>query len=133
MKPTKFELHTKQGFVFTLKPENIYCNEEPVLPDDYHPYNMRLWVIGHTYGAVCAVWATCEQNAFDNACNLNAIDCFLSEEQDDDNEELTPLGNASELFDLSEAFIYEVDFKIERDWQLLKAFARCNDNDTLDY
>jgi hypothetical protein len=141
MKPSKFTLYPaakREPFsdypcFAELKDSEIMVNEEPILPGDYHPHKMRLWVIGHEFGAICAVWANCEQEALDNAVDLDLLDCFLSEDQDYDDEELTGLGNASELFDLSMCWMFPVDFQIERDWELLKAFARAGDNSSLDY
>lgn len=141
MKPNKFTLYNANVAKYTfegplsaeLEAEKILCNEEPILPCDYHPHKMRLWVIGHEFGAIVAVWASNEQDALDNAVNLNCLDCFLAEDQDYEDESLTPLGNASELFDLNMCWMFPVEFKIERDWEILKAFARCGDADNLDY
>ena len=130
----KFTLYTKayDGGAFNCRPatsfvmdeKDIHINEEPVLPGDKHPYNMRLWVITHEHGAICAVWATYEQEALDVAVNLDALDCLMAEDQDHDDESLTALGNAGELFDLTYAWCYEVEFDIARDWELLKALSR---------
>lgn len=141
MKPSKFTLYPaakREPFAnhpcfATLDAEKILCNEEPILPGDHHPYKMRLWVIGHEFGAICAVWATNDQDALDNAVNLNMLDCFLAETQDYEDENLTPLGNAGELFNLNLCWMFPVEFKIERDWELLKAFARYDLADNLGY
>jgi hypothetical protein len=134
MNAGKFTLYTKAydggpfncraAMSFVMEDKDIYTNEEPVLPGDKHPYNMRLWIITHEHGAICAVWSTCEQDALDSAVDLNALDCLMAEGQDHDDESLTALGNASELFDLTYAWCYEVVFDITRDWELLKALAR---------
>ena len=112
--------------------DNAQLPAEIDASDRYNPNNIRLWVIGHEFGAICAVFARCEQYAFDQACDLNQIDCLLSDTQDYDDEELTSLGNASELFDLSCAWIAEVEFEAARDIQLIvaivKARAECLDN-----
>ena len=99
----------------------------------YNPHNVRLFVIGHEFGAICAVWASHEQEALDEACDANLIDCLLAENQDIDNEELTPLGDASELFDLSHAWIGTVEFDAARDIQLIVSIVRAveNQKDTL--
>jgi hypothetical protein len=147
---TSFILYTKAkdsgkfncrpAMAHTLQGKDIYCNEEPVLPCDKHPHNMRLFVITHQFGAVCAVWASSDQDALDAACNLNALDAFLASDDDikdnvteESDGELTRLGNAGELFVMADAWLYEVEWDVARDWDVLKAFARCDDNDTLDY
>jgi hypothetical protein len=94
----------------------------------YNPYNVRLFVIGHEFGAICAIWASNWQGAFDEACDANLIDCLMSENQDFGNEELTPLGNVSELFDLSHAWIGEVEFDAARDIQLVVSIVRAVEN-----
>jgi len=112
--------------------DNVQLPPEIDASDRYNPYNVRLWVIGHEHGAICAVFAGCEQYAFDHAVDLNQLDCLMADDQDYDNEELTALGNASELFDLSHAWIAEVEFDAARDIQLIvaivKARAECLDN-----
>lgn len=98
-----------------------------------NPHNVRLWVIGHEFGAICAVWASNEQDALDAAVDLNALDCFMAEDQNCEDESLTSLGNAGELFDLSYAWIGEVQFDAQRDIQLIVALVRASEagSDTL--
>lgn len=100
----------------------------------YNPHNVRLWAIGHEFGALCAVWASHEQEALDEACDAGLLDCLMAEDQDQENEELTPLGNASELFDLTHAWIGEVEFDAARDIHLIVAIVRASENqkDTLE-
>lgn len=134
----------QQSFPFAQTPrfaeldaDNILMDNAQLPPeinasDRYNPNNIRLWVIGHEHGPLCAVFAGCGQYALDQACDLNMIDCLMAEDQDYDNEGLTSLGNASELFDLSYAWIAEVEFCAARDIQLIvaivKARAECLDN-----
>ena len=94
----------------------------------YNPNNVRLWVIGHEFGEICAVWAGHEQEAFDAAVDLNLLDCLMAEYQDRDDESLTPLGNASELFDLQHAWIAEVDFDPARDIAMIVKIIRNSEN-----
>lgn len=89
-----------------------------------NPYNVKLWVIGNEYGALCAVWGSSEQDALDEAVDAGMLDCLMAEEQDYDNEALTPLGNASELFDLDYAWMGEVEFDAARDIKLIVALVR---------
>lgn len=133
----KYTLTLKNGVTVEIDPALILCNDV-TLPRSiecgvYNPYNVRLWCIGHTYGAVCAVWASHEQDALDAAVDGNMMDCFLAENQDYDDENLTPLGNASELFDLSDVWMQEVVLDQARDIQLIVALVRASENgrDTL--
>lgn len=140
----KFTLTLKQSLPFSSSPRFAELDADNILLDNaqlpacidasdrYNPNNIRLWVIGYEFGAVCAVFAGCEQYAFDQAVDLNQLDCLMSDDQDYDDEGLTALGNASELFDLSCAWIAEVEFCAARDVQLIvaivKARAECLDN-----
>lgn len=118
-----------------LEGENVICNDV-MLPANfdaasrYNPHNLRLWVIGHEFGAICAVFASGEQDAFDAAVDANKLDCLLAENQNYDDDTLTPLGNASELFDLTHAWIGEVEFDAIRDIALIVALARASESCT---
>lgn len=90
----------------------------------FNPYNVKLWVIGNEYGALCAVWGSSEQEALDEAVDAGMLDCLMAEEQDYDNEALTPLGNASELFDLNSVWMGKVEFDAARDIKLIVALVR---------
>lgn len=121
-----------------IDPENVYLNDV-VLPREidpdggYNPHGVGLWVIGHEFGAICAVWGANEQEVLDNACDLNALDSLLAEDQDYDNQDLTPLGNASELFDLTTAWIGRVEWDAARDIKTIVSIVRYSENqkDTL--
>jgi hypothetical protein len=138
-----FTIYTKQNSImpaneFTVTGENIKINDFSLPPEidiecRLNPYNMRLWIIGHTFGAVGCIFASSEQDAFDNAVNYGLMDHCLNEDQSDyENEDLTPLGNAGELFDLSDTWIAEVDFKVDRDITLILALVRASENQTDD-
>ena len=60
----------------------------------------------------------------DAAVDAGSLDCLMAEEQDYDNEDLTPLGNASELFDLNSVWMGEVEFDAARDIKLIVALVR---------
>ena len=141
----KYQLTLKQQiFPFAQTPRFAEIDADGILLDNaqlpaeidasdrYNPNNVRLWVIGHEFGALCAVFAGCEQYAFDQAVDLDQLDCLMADNQDYDDETLTSLGNAGELFDLSHAWIAEVEFDAARDIQLIvaivKARAECLDN-----
>ena len=130
----KYTLTLKQSGSFCQNPrfaelegENILLNYVSLpkhIEHTYNPYNVRLWVIGNEYGALCAVWDSSEQEALDEAVDANMLDCLMAEEQDYDNEDLTPLGNASELFDLNSVWVGEVEFDAARDIKLIVALVR---------
>ena len=136
LKPQNFPFNQTPRFA-EIDADNILLDNAQLPPeidvsDRYNPQNIRLWVIGNEHGPICAVFAGCEQYAFDQAVDLHQLDCLLADDQEYDNETLTPLGNASELFDLSHAWIAEVEFDAARDIQLIvaivKARAECLDN-----
>ncbi len=68
---------------------------------NYNPHNRRAFVIHNEYSILCVAIGSCLQEALYNAVDNYCLDSCLAEDQDYSNEELTPLGNASELFDLS--------------------------------
>ena len=136
-----FTLHLKNGYPFAQAPCIVKLSGDKIALNDvmlpasidhdarYNPNNVRLWVIGHEFGALCAVWAGHEQEAFDAAVDLGLLDCLMSEEQDhDDDDSLTPLGNASELFDLQHAWLAEVDFDPARDIAMIVKIVRSAEN-----
>lgn len=110
---------TKRGNVFAVESEDFRLNDV-AFPFQFNPHNVRPWAIGHAFGVVCVVWASCEQDAFDAMVDANYEQFIVSpdrlaEMSDEEREELTGLGNASELCDLSGAWIDEVviDHKAE--------------------
>ncbi len=136
----KFTLHLGQKLPFAQNPPFVELSADKILlnnvilpknidsENSYNPHGVGLYVIGHEFGAICAVWASHEQEAFDEACNGNMLECLLSENQDYEDETLTPLGNASELHDLSHAWIGRVKFEAARDIQLIVAIVRATEN-----
>lgn len=135
----KFTLNLKQIFPFAQNPvscelegDKILCNNvclpKEIDPDaSYNPHNVRAFVIGHEFGAICMVWADSEQEALDNAVDLNQLDMLMSEEQNHEDESLTALGNASELFELSYVWLAEVVFDPARDIQLIVKLVRASE------
>jgi len=115
------------------------CTNNVILPSNIdsdcgmNPHGVRMFVIGHEHGAICAVWASHEQDALNTAVDLNTLDCLIAEDQNYEDESLTSLGNAGELFDLSYAWIGEVQFEAQRDIQLIVALVKASEagSDTL--
>lgn len=142
----KYTLTLKQSGPFAQCPRFVELDGEKVVLNNvllpahidadagtFNPHGVRLWVIGHEHGAICAVWAGHAQEAFDEACDADMIDSLMAEEQDHANDDLTPCGNASELFDLEHAWIGEVEFEAARDIRLIVDIVRASENqkDTL--
>lgn len=110
-----------------LEGENILLNDVNLpehIEHTYNPHNVTLWVIGHEYGALCAAWGSSEQDALDAAVDAGLLDSLMDEEQDYNNEALTPLGNAGELFDLDYVWMGKVEFDAARDIKLIVALVR---------
>ena len=122
-----------------LAPEFILCNDV-ILPGDFNPHNTRLWCIGNEFGAVGAVWASCEQDALGELIDNGLGNSFLVSEEDqktateEESEEWASLGNAGEPCDLTDAWLAPVKFEPARDWKLLCQFAEARGAcaDTLD-
>ena len=154
-----FKIHTvanrlMPANVFNVSPETIICNDV-MLPEAidnasrYNPHNVRMFLIGHMHGPVCAIFASHEQDALDSACDAGMMECMQVSEDDtksyyeacNENGEhpeginYTTLGNAGELHDLDDCWIAEVELKADRDIQLIVALARASESghDTLDF
>lgn len=136
----KYTLHLLRPFAFAQNPAfcemegaQIRCNDV-MLPaafdtaSAYNPCKIRLWVVGHTYGAVHAVFASHEQNALDELADCGALDfCQVTDGLSVDEDTVCRLGNAGEPFDLSDFWIGEVAFEAARDIKLLVALARASE------
>ena len=105
----------------SIEVEKVLCNDV-VLPWESHPHSMRLWVIGNEFGAVCAVWASHEQDALDAMVDEGLGDSFLITDGTD-TEDSALLGNAGEPADLDHCWMGEVDWDEKRDVRLLCRFA----------
>ena len=112
-----------------LEPDRILC-DDIMLPSSidaacrFSTHNTRLWVIGHEFGAICAVFASCEQDALDAAVDADMLDCCLIEEPAVIDEETAYLGNAGKPFDLTYVWIGQVEFDAARDILLITALCR---------
>jgi hypothetical protein len=141
----KITLHTKprNGGAFNcfpamspeIEPEHILANDV-IFSGEFNPHGVRLWVIGNEFGALGAVWAGNDQDAFDILCDEGlSAGLMVDEPEDGEDEEISRLGNAGEPHDLSNAWIAEVDFQPARDWQTLCRFAEARGGcySTLDF
>lgn len=142
--PKSYKLYSKGG-EHELPADRILCNDV-YLPGDTNFNKTRLWVITDACGnfgrTICAVWASNEQDALDEAVDADMLNSLQVGEEDLpkteeewEETEYTHLGNAGELFDLSNTGLQEIKFDKVRDWDLLIAFARAAGEDatTLDY
>lgn len=122
----------RPAFEVELPDEQILCNDV-TLPWEFNPHKTRLFVIGHEFGALAAVWADCEQEAFDALVDEGYGDCFLIDESEAD-EYCARLGNAGEPANLDYAWVQVVRLDETKDCRLLCAFAeaRGNQQTTLD-
>jgi len=103
-----------------------------IFDGEFNPHSVRLWVISSDFGYTAAVWASCEQDALDEAVNADLMGAFAIDEADAD-EETARLGNASEPFDLAYCGIRHLP-QSEMSIGLLMAFAEARGAavDTLD-
>ena len=136
----KYTLTLKQLGSFCQNPRIVELEGEKIITNDvmlsstidassrYNPHNVRMFVIGHEFGAICAIFASSEQDALDSAVDADMLDCLKAENQDYDDESLASLGNASELFDLSNAWIGSVEFDPARDILLITALVRASES-----
>jgi len=143
----KYTLALKQSGGFSQNPRFAELEGDKILANNvllpreidpdaaYNPYNVRMFVIGHEFGPICAVWASSEQEALDEAVDQNMLDCLMEKDQNpEDDEDLTRLGNAGELFDLTHAWIADVEWHPLRDIKLIVCLIRASENqrDTLE-
>ncbi len=85
----------------------------------------KLSVIGNEFGALGAVVARCEQDAFDELCDkglAGGLACDEPENEEED-EDITRLGNAGEPHDLTNAWIQQVELNPAQDIVLIVALA----------
>jgi hypothetical protein len=118
-----------------IEVERVLTNDV-VLPWERHYHGVQLWVIGNEFGAMGAVWAGNEQEAFDELCDQGLSGGLMVDDQEQDAEEneLTHLGNKGELHDLTHAWCLPVEWDLTRDCKLLcqMAEARGANCDNLD-
>lgn len=140
----KYTLHLKQNMPFSSCPPFVELEDDRIalnnviFPWENNYHNCRLWVIGHEFGPIGAVWANCEQDALDELIDQNLGDCLLISTEDyekmspEERDDCTHLGNASEPCDLNMVWMGEVVFEKVRDFDLLMLMAEqrgaCADN-----
>ena len=104
----------QHGDTVEIPYERCLCNNV-IFGDEFNPHKVKPWIIGNEYGVLCLVWGDCEQDALDAACDGDmlaglAIDekDALEKEEKYGGEGVMRLGNASEPFDSTYAWIEAV-------------------------
>ena len=92
-------LLSKSDARMTLDAARVLANDV-TFAGEYNPHGIKLFVISNEYGYVAAVWASCEQDALDEAVDADLMQGFAIDEADAD-EDTARLGNAGEPFDLT--------------------------------
>jgi hypothetical protein len=118
------------GNEITLEGERVLANEVR-LPTDPKGYGRptKLWVIGHEHGAMAAVWAEHQEEAFDVAADA---DLLLGIKAEEETESTCPLGNHGDPYDLSYVWVNAVDLSEQPEETLLRfAEAREEGAETL--
>lgn len=117
------KLYHNDGSSSELDDQHILINDV-VFPWEYNPCAIRLWVIGHEHGPIVALWASSEQDAFDQMLD-EGYEHFLVEDPEDDPEgdKYAYLGNASEPCNLDYAWIKQVWLDPARDIKLIVQLA----------
>ena len=134
VKERGFTLHGVRHGEFALSPDSIGIRE---FTGDFRTGSM--YIIGHEYGAVCAVWADNEQDAINGAWDEDMLTCLAFEEEDavdesgDDMPNVMRVGNESAPIDTSYLWIDTVRFDPVRDFQAILAIAAASsaNEDTL--
>jgi hypothetical protein len=114
----------------TVRPENVLTGNI----DMQERYGIHFYVIGHEFGALVAVWSYGDQDALDDAVDAGKMDAFMVSDEDfrdmneREREELAYLGNASEPFDLTNAWMERVDLKLQSP-ALIKALTKAQELD----
>lgn len=104
---------TYQGFTFT--DADVVNLENCIYQGEFNPHNVRPWLIHSATCVLAVVFATCEQDALDEAVDESKLDGLQVSEDDIHSDEgseygpndyyVTRLGNASEAFDLTDVGI----------------------------
>ena len=101
-----------------LEDERILTNDV-TFQNEYNPHNVQLWVIGNEYGALCAVWGDCEQDALDEAIDNDLLNSFLVDDEDiepelEEDGFYAYLGNAGEHADLTNCWMEAIELNKQK-------------------
>jgi hypothetical protein len=98
--------------------DDIIESDECIYKDDYNPHNVRPW-LAHDHGFVYGiVFASCEQDALDTLADEGRLDAWqvdlktqwqeFGDTEEEAEERMTYLGNASEPFDIETLSLEEL-------------------------
>lgn len=104
-------MFTIKGFKnnYEIEGENIFAND---VVFDHESGKMDLFIFGHEFGAIGAVWAAHLQDAMDEAADKGILDCFLAKdaditEENEANGTIERLGNHSTAYKLTDYFWHD--------------------------
>lgn len=135
MKTKLTVLSVNRGPFFCLPSREVELTDDRILANDVRlPFgsnfhDVGLWVIGNEFGAIGAVWASCEQDALDTLVDENLGESLLVDKEDqekaddDEREGWAHLGNAGEPANLDNVWMQRVRLDPKQDCELLCKFA----------
>jgi hypothetical protein len=125
----KFEIYGKKTGRHELEAEKILTNDV-IFPHEKPTSEHGLYLFGHTFGCVGAVWASHLQDAFDIAADEGMLDAWLVDEKElatmpeKERDCLLVAGNHSDSFNFdSDGWSDVATFDYARDFKLLLALA----------
>lgn len=122
----KFTLRGKKVGDQELDADKVFSKDVEFSHEHHH--NFKLWLAGHAFGAVGAVWATNEGEALDEMADCGLLDAFLANDDetaaDTEGDKLDYLGNHGTAYNLQTDFwLDEVCLVPSHDWKVMLAFA----------
>lgn len=110
-----------------IEPFRVLANDV-IFHWETNPQNVRAFAIGEVFerGALALVWADCEGDALDQACDAGLLESLLVEGEipEEERDIYTHLGDAGELHNLNKIWIQSVDLK-NCSLEVLTKFAEC--------
>ena len=112
------EFNTKKNGLIILKESDIWVDNF-IVPFSYNPHGTKFFIIGHEVGAICGLFANHEQDALDSMVNHN-YEQFIVDNADyekmtnEEKDNLSYLGNASEPCNLDYCWIVSYDFDLTK-------------------
>lgn len=118
---TALAIEASSGFIIDLPDDRILLNDV-ILPWEYNPHHVRLWVISNEYGCLGAVWASNESDALDELVDNDLAAGLLIDESDADDDS-PRIGNAGEPCNLDNCRIDAIRLNETQDCRLLCRIA----------
>jgi hypothetical protein len=100
------------GYEFKFSDKDIINKDEFIPTGESNPHKIRPWLL-HDHGfTVAVVFASCEQDVLDIACDEGKLERYLISESEmkdyEDEEGITYLGNAGEPHDIESLGMVEL-------------------------